>query len=184
MHELLLEPAAGPVHVARAHHHAVKLRLAHQALALLLRAPVRRLHRQRLVLAQDATIGLARDDGRDEHEALHARRLRRLEQPPSAFHVHLVDLVLVTLRGDLGGQVHDAVGLVLRERIGQVDGRGQVADHGSRAFRFGAGPAHQRQHFVAVGRQLPAGRMTDEPARSRYEDTHGANDTLARWTCR
>ena len=95
--------------MAGPHDHAVQSGLAQHALALLLGAPVRGLHRQRLVLAQHAAVRLTGDDGRGEHEALHARGLRGLEQPPCSLHVHLVDLLRVTLRGDLRGEVHHAL---------------------------------------------------------------------------
>jgi hypothetical protein len=37
---------------------------------------------------------------------------------------------------------------------------------------------------VAALYQLAAGSMTHEPACSRDQNPHDANDTLARWTCR
>ncbi len=73
---------------------------------------------------------------------------------------------------------------MLDERVTQVNGRGQVTHHRGRALGLRAGPAHQREHVVPAPGQLAAGRAADEPAGTRDEDSHGANDTLAPWIYR
>ena len=108
--ELLDEPAAGPVDVAGPDDHVLERGLAQQALALLLGAPVFGLDRQLRLLVEHRALRVAGDHGRGEDDPADAGGLAGGDQGAGAVDVDLPDLRRVALRGDLGGEVDDALG--------------------------------------------------------------------------
>ena len=79
LHQLAGEPAAGTVDVRGPHDDVRQARLAHQPLALLLRAPVGRLDRQHGVLVEQRAVRVARHDGRGEDDLRRAGGRARLQ---------------------------------------------------------------------------------------------------------
>ena len=89
--ELLLVPSAGTVDVTGADHDRREPGLAQQPLALLLRAPVGRLHRQLGVLGEQRAVRVAGHDGRGEEESRRVGLPACLEEAGGPVHVDLAE---------------------------------------------------------------------------------------------
>jgi hypothetical protein len=138
--QLLGIPPARAVDVGWAHHHRRQARLQHEALALLLGAAVGGADGQRLGLAQQRPAGIAGDHGRGEDDP--RRPLGALEssagvdQALRARDVDLAYLRRAALRGDLRGEVDDALRLGLAHCLPQPLAIAEIPRHGLAAWRL------------------------------------------------
>ena len=92
---------------------------------------------------------------------------------PGALHVHLLDLLRVALGRDLRGEMHHALRRVLL-RASRRRWTGAVRSPTTAVVPSGSEPGRRTSASTSWPRadQLAAGRMADEPARSRDEDPH------------
>ena len=68
---------------------------------------------------------------------------------PHATNVDLLDLLRVSLRADLGGQMDDRLRSDWRERRGESIAVRQIAANGLGAGRLRAGAAYERAHLMS-----------------------------------